>query len=139
MKDETIRFIYELKRNIMKDPVEVAVDYICKTTGIPTKFIEEREVYTFVRDAFFDFINSSDDGMEQLKLFFRCMEDIKLRKVDKSIIFSADNVRAMSVTLQVSQVRDGNMEFTNGFREVEGVDWPLNGYCEKHNLDVEGV
>ena len=115
MKDETIRLIYKLKRNIIEDPAKIVKEHICATTGLSFGNVGDREIYAFVLDVFLDFFNSADDKMMQLQSYFYSKERSEI-----------DDIHAMLITLKVSQVRNENMEFVNGFREVEGVDWPLN-------------
>lgn len=115
MRDGTIKLIYKLKQNIYEDPVKIVKEHICAFAGILPEHIGNQDVYTFVQDAFFDFFNTADDKALQFQSYFYAKSQS-----------GVDDVHAMLIVLRVSQVRNENMEFINGFREIEGVDWPSN-------------
>lgn len=118
MDNSTLGTIYTLKHS-KKEYDEAVIDYWSEYTDTPAKYYGKEILMDIAVKTIRDYISTADNPSYVLYNLFDCMHfDCKsLWKVDKDF---DDRVRnAIWNTLVMSQVKNSDGNYINGFRELD--------------------
>ena len=110
MEEHVCDFIYSIKLNWYKKVTlkERAVAFLSDYSGIPIQEYDEESLYRCIMGYFLDFIESTNNPIFYMRQYFECKFPRRASPYD--------DIEAMLTVMQMSQVKNSEGEFINGFK-----------------------